>query len=139
MSTSDTQRETLRRARDHLEEWVVAARDQAYRDLFEGPDAALDEADLALLDRIDSDLTRQGDPGLWGADEYAIVDTGGGPRVRCTTHPEIPGEGYRGRGSLSESTRSTCNDRLWEYCERVATLLQEDLEAFLADAGERED
>jgi len=133
MSTG-TQREQLRRAREHLEEWKYDARSRAYGELFEGEHAALSSEDMALLDSIDSELTRRSGDGLWDADEYGIV-TGGrdGPEVICIYHPEIPSEGYRGEGSLDEATRERLNEVLWEYSEYVASVIQEDLEAFLRE------
>jgi len=135
MATSISDRETVQSVRERLEEWTVDARDRAYGELFEGADAVLTDEELRLLDRIDSDLTRRDGSGLWGADEYGIVagsELGAdGPRVVCTYHPEIPYEGFRGEDSLSESTREEFNDVLWEYCERVAAIIQDYLDAFL--------
>lgn len=135
MSTSTTDREELRRARDRLDEWISIARDRAYADLFEGPDPLLTDEEIRLLDGIDSDLVRRGESGLWGADEYGIVTReivdGTRPEVVCTYHPEIPYEGFRGEESLDETTREELNDVLWIYCERVATDVQDELDAFL--------
>ena len=130
-------RERLRRARDRLLEWTVAARDQAYEELFEGPDPVLDDADLRQLDRLDSELSRQRGRGLWGEAEYGIIESGladeeSGPRVVCTYHPAIPYDGIRGESSLDEATREALNDVLWEYSERVADYLQQELDRFLS-------
>ncbi|MFD1647874.1 DUF7539 family protein [Haloarchaeobius litoreus] len=137
--SAEIDRETVRRARERLPEWTYEARDQAYTELFEGPDAALTDAELGELDRIDSDLTRRGEPGIWGADEYGIVHDGGVEPgelgVVCTYHPEIPYEGFRGEESLDEASREQYNDVLWTYCERVATYIQTDLDAFLRSAS----
>lgn len=129
-------RDMVRRAQERLEEWTLDGRDRAYEAFFEGADAALRDEELRLLDRIDSDLTRRGEPGLWGTDEYGIAagDNVGGPQVVCTYHPEIPAEGYRGAGSLDEATREELNDLLWDYCERVAALVEADLDAFLGES-----
>lgn len=128
-------RETIRAARERLDEWTFEARDRAYGELFEGEDAALDEAEISLLDRIDSDLTRRGEPGIWGDDEYGIIAGGvfdsDRPRVVCTYHPEIPFEGYRGEDRLDEPERDRLNEVLWEYCERVAALVEDELDAFV--------
>lgn len=134
MTPTTTDRAVIREARARLDEWVFDARERAYAELFEGEAPVLTEEERGLLDRIDSDLARGTGSGLWGADEYGIVtgdvlDTAD-PRVVCTYHPEIPSEGYRGAGSLSESTREEFNDVLWDYCERVADLLQADLDHF---------
>lgn len=138
MVSSNAERETIRRARERLDEWTFGARDRAYAELFEGEGAALTDNELGLVDRIDSDLTRQGGAGLWGADQYGIV-VGGAveatePRVVCTYHPEIPYEGFRGEESLSEATREELNDVIWDYCERVTALIQDELDAFLRES-----
>ncbi|WP_435346678.1 DUF7539 family protein [Haloarchaeobius sp. HRN-SO-5] len=135
MATSDTERERLRQAQTHLEGWKYEARDQAYSEFFEGPDAVLTGEELNLLDRIDSALVRQTGDGFWGADEYGIAPTtidDEGPQVVCIYHPEIPYEGYRGEESLDDPTRDQLNDVLWEYAERVARLIQEELDDYLA-------
>ena len=141
MATSDRGRELVRRSRERLEEWKFDARDRAYSDLFEGENAVLTESELQLVDRIDSDLTRRGGSGLWDADEYGIVTPGAlesdEPRVVCVYHPEIPYEGYRGEESLDEVTREGLNDVLWDYAERVAGMIQDDLDAFLRDARQQ--
>jgi hypothetical protein len=142
MAPAEIDRETVRRARERLDEWTYDARDRAFSELFEGADAAVTEEELALLDRIDADLTRRGEVGLWGADEYGVVVSGTPDaeelRVVCTYHPKIPFEGFRGEESLEESTREEFNDLLWDYCERVARHLQRDLEAFLRSTGTTE-
>lgn len=132
MATTDA-RETIRRARDRIEEWKYMARDRAYSEMFLGSNGVLSEEELTLLDHIDSVLVRRGDIGLWDADEYGIVvgTHEEKPRVVCTYHPEIPYEGFRGEESLSEAIREEFNDVLWEYCERVATIMQQELEEFL--------
>lgn len=139
MASSDGEREILRRAREHLDEWTYEARDRAYGELFEGPDAALTDGELRELDRIDSDLTRRGQTGIWGADEYGIVHDGGPapgePGVVCTYHPEIPYEGFRGGESLDEPDREQYNDVLWSYAERVAELVQDQLDEFVRSDG----
>jgi hypothetical protein len=128
-------KDLLRGARTRLDEWKIDARDRAYADLFEGPEAALSGEELRLLDRIDSELARRGGDGLWGSDEYGIVAGEtlgtGEPRVVCTYHPEIPLETVRGVGGLDESSRAAFNDVLWDYCERVAAVIQDDLDAYL--------
>lgn len=135
MATGDAERASLARARDHMEGWIFEARDRAFAELFEGPGAEASADERRLLDRIDSDLTRREGRGIWGADEYALVPSkaGEGPRVVCTVHPEIPSEGYRGVETLDESTRSELNDLLWDYCERVAELVHEEVDSFLAN------
>ena len=142
MTDSDAGRTLLRRAREQLDAWTYEARDRAFTEFFEGPDRVLSDEELALLDRIDSDLTRRTGDGLWGGGEYGIVGGGpvdeDGPQVVCIYHPEIPYEGYRGEESLDEATREELNDVLWEYSERVASLIQEELDAFVREHGREE-
>lgn len=139
MSTANDRRELLQLARGRLDEWLYVAREEAHSDLFEGEDAILDAEELALLDRLDEDLTEWTGEGLWGADEYGIVETGAvngeaGLRVVCTAHPQIPYEGYRGAESVDESTREELNDVVWEFCERVAENAQAELDRFVVAA-----
>lgn len=135
MATPGSERELLRRARERLEGWKFEARDRAYAEFFEGENPILTDSELQLLDRIDSDLTRQRGGGLWDTDEYGIVTPGvvnaEAPAIVCIYHPEIPYEGYRGEESLDDATREELNDVLWDYAERVASLIQDDLETFL--------
>lgn len=141
MGTVNTGREGVRSAREHLDEWTVIARDRAFGEQFEGPNGVLTSEELSVLDRIDSALTRRGGVGVWGADEYGIVLNGlvevETPRVVCTYHPTIPYERFRGAESLDESTREEFNDVLWDYSERVAELVQEELDAFLQSSASR--
>ena len=74
MASSTTDRVTVRRARERLEDRTFDARDRAYAELFEGDDAVLTEEELRLFDGIDPDLTRRSGSDLWGADEYEIVE-----------------------------------------------------------------
>ena len=140
MVPGERERVALQRAREHLDGWIFEGRDRAYEELFEGPGAEASNEERRILDRIDSDLTRRAGNGIWGADEYTIVPSevhaGEGPRVVCTVHPEIPGEGYRGEESLAESTRSELIDLLWDYCERVAELVQVEVDNFLSNIDE---
>ena len=143
MVTNSNQRALLEQARQRLDEWRYVARDRAYSEMFERPGAVLSDAELRQLDRIDSRLAREIDEGLWGADEYGIIQNGAagndpGFRVVCTSHPGIPYEGYRGLQSLDEATREQFNDVLWDYCERVAALTQGELEAFLGRTSDEE-
>lgn len=133
-------RELLGRARRRLDEWTYEARERAYEELFEGEDPLLTEADLARLDRIDSELTRRDGQGLWGADEYGIVATGvldedSSPQVVCTYHPEVPEYAYQGAESLEEEVRREYDEALWTYCERVVENLQERLDSFVREEG----
>ncbi|WP_455363932.1 DUF7539 family protein [Natronococcus wangiae] len=93
------------------------------------------DEELHLLDRIDSDLTRQDRIGSWNADEYGIVAgeivDAEAPLVVCIYYPKIPYEGYQGEESLDEATREELNDVLWNYCGRVAEIILENLESVL--------
>jgi hypothetical protein len=119
---------------------VYDTRAAAFDATFGGPDAPLDEADLATLDRLDSAATRRTGEGVWGSDRYGVVagdptDSDPGFRVVCTYHPELPEEGYPGGDALDEDDRERYDAALWDYAERVAAGAQDRLEAFLADAG----
>lgn len=144
MSVIDGERELVQAARERLDEWLFEARDEAYADVFEEPDAALSDAELRELDRIDSALSRRDGDGLWGADRYGVVPGepfgDDRPRVVPVYHPEIPDDAYPGEDSLAESTREEFNDVLWQYCERVAAALQDRLDEFAAadDASSEE-
>lgn len=138
MASTNDQRALLQRARRHLDEWRYVARERTSDEMFDGDDAVLSEAELAELDEIDSRLTQQSGEGIWGSDEYGIVENGAsgndsGFRVVCTSHPEIPYEGYRGLQSLDEATREEFNDLLWDYCQRVAEHIQEQLDSFVRE------
>lgn len=140
MAESPTNRSLVRRARRHLDEWLYDARSRAFDELFVGDGARLSEPELALLDRIDSELSRGGRDGLWGADRYGILSVGAlrelsAPRVVCVYHPEIPEEfvypGDRDVGALDDATEERLNEALWDYAELVAAYAQGSLDAFL--------
>lgn len=142
MAEFENERRAVRRAREQLEEWVYGARSRAYEEFFEGPEARLTTEEIALLDRIDSQLARENRGGLWGTDEYGVLASGSvsdrdAPFVVCVYHPEIP-EDYvhRGAGGIDDATEERLNDALWDYCERVASYIQEELEAYLDGEGE---
>lgn len=139
METFENERQLLRAVRDRLDGWLYEARSQAFTELFEGSDALLSEEELAVLDRIDSILSREEGRGLWNSDEYGIVPTGtldeeSTPHVVCTAHPQLPEQGYPREGSLDDDLRGTLNEALWEYCERVVELAQHELEEFVLSA-----
>lgn len=139
MTEFETERELLSTLRDRLDEWVYEARTEAFEELFEGSDAIISEEELRLLDRLDSRSSREQGQGLWGSDEYAILQTGtldeeSTPRVVCTTHPQIPEYAHPGDETLDDATRARLNDALWEYCQRVVELTQKQLEAFVWSA-----
>ena len=139
MATFKAERELLREVRERLDGWLDEARERAFTDLFESPDAALSNEELRSLDRIDSALSREQGQGLWNGDEYGIVPTGtldeeSVPHVVCTIHPQLPEYSYPGEESLDDETRNTLNDALWNYCERVVELTQQKLEEFVWSA-----
>jgi len=146
MGASERERELLREIHERLDGWIYDARGAAFEELFEGPDSLVSEEELLLLDRLDSRLSRERGRGLWGEDEYAIVGTGAldeenTPRVVCTTHPRVPEDAYPGEESLDDETRTTLDEALWEYCQRVVELAQQRLEEFAwsADATSTEE
>lgn len=134
MPAFDDERALVRAAQQRLDDWLFEARSEAYEEFFGGDEPVLTDAELAELDRIDSELSRGEGDGLWGEDRYGVVSSDvlgeAEPRVVCIYHPEIPGESYQGTGSLRESTREEYNDVLWAYAERVAEALQDRLEVF---------
>jgi hypothetical protein len=135
----EDEQQLLDRVHDRLGGWTYAAREQAYEEYFEGPNAVVTAEERRRLDDIDEELTRRGDGGLWGIDEYDIAETGeadGHFRVVCTHHPEIPYDGFRGTRSLDEATREEFNDLLWDYCERVVDHLQDRLDELVQAHGE---
>lgn len=146
MADFENERELLRAVRDRLDGWIREARERAYAEVFGGDDAVVSDEELRELDRIDSRLSREEGRGLWEADEYGIVQTGtldeeSTPRVVCTSHPQLPTTAVPGGRSLDDATRTTLNDALWEYSQRVVELTQERLEEFVwsADVATWED
>ena len=139
MPAFETERDLLRAVRDRLDGWIAEARREAYEELFEGPDPILSEKELLLLDRLDSRLSREEGRGLWGADEYAVIETGtldeeDTPRVVCTTQPQVPEYGYPGDETVDDTMRAALNDALWEFSQRVVELAQQRLEEFVWSA-----
>ncbi|TYL36513.1 hypothetical protein CV102_22075 [Natronococcus pandeyae] len=139
MPTFATELEVLEEVRDRLDGWLYRARERAFSELFEGEDALLTEEELRLLDELDSRLSREQGRGLWDADDYGIVPTGtideeSTPRVVCTTHPQLPADGYPGEETLDATTKKKLNDALWEYSQRVVELTQQELEEFVWSA-----
>ncbi|QIO22660.1 hypothetical protein [Haloarcula sp. JP-L23] len=131
------ERQTVLRARSHLEEWTASARAQAYAELFEGADPLLTADERQLLDSLDSALERQGGDGVWGTDQYGIY-TGGATSsdaalgVVCVYHPQITEDSVlSGTDELDDETEERLNAALWRYSERVATLIEDELDEFL--------
>ena len=138
MDELSDERQLVVRAQSHLEEWVNGARMEAYTELFEGADPILTVEELRLLDALDSALERQGGDGVWGTDEYGIhtAGTAGSDSsigVVCVYHPQITRDSVlRGGDGLDDETEERINAALWSYSERVATLVGEELDEFLA-------
>ncbi|MFC6939436.1 hypothetical protein ACFQE8_05585 [Salinirubellus sp. GCM10025818] len=138
MDELSDERQLVVRAQSHLEEWVNGARMEAYTELFEGADPILTVEELRLLDALDSALERQGGDGVWGTDEYGIhtAGTAGSDSsigVVCVYHPQITRDSVlRGGDGLDDQTEERLNAALWNYSERVATLVGEELDEFLA-------
>ncbi len=108
-----------------------------YAELFEGDESLLGEDDLRLLDALDSELERGGGDGVWGTDRYGIHAAGGSGSdtslgVVCVYHPQITKDSVlRGGDGLDDETEERLNAALWTYSERVATLVEAELDAFV--------
>lgn len=135
MAEIPDERQLVVRAQSHLQQWTNSARTEAYRELFEGDDPVLSAEELRLLDALDSELERQGGNGVWGTDQYGIhtADTTDAPLgVVCVYHPQITEDSVlRGGDGLDDETEERLNAALWEYSERVATIVEESLEEFV--------
>lgn len=131
------ERQVIVQAESHLEEWLNSARTEAYVDLFEGDDPILTEADIRLLDALDSELERKGGDGVWGTGQYGIHAAGSGGSnvsfgVVCVYHPQITDDSVlRGDDGVDDETEERLNAALWQYSERVATLVDEELDEFV--------
>lgn len=131
------ERQLVVRARSQLEQWTKGARLEAYAELFEGDDPILTAEEVRILDAIDSAMERQGGDGVWGTDQYGIhtagstsADTSLG--VVCVYHPQITRDSVlRGADDLDDETEERLNAALWRYSERVATLIEEELDEFI--------
>ncbi|MFC6863902.1 hypothetical protein ACFQGE_10540 [Halomicroarcula sp. GCM10025817] len=137
MAEFPDERQLVLRARSQLDQWTRNARMEAYTELFEGDQPILTEAELRLLDALDSELEREGGDGVWGTDQYGIhtaetssSDTSLG--VVCVYHPQITKDSVlRGADDLDDETEERLNAALWRYSERVATLIEEALDEFI--------
>lgn len=130
-------RQLVVRARANLDEWTNSARTTAYAELFEGDDPILSDDDIRLLDALDSALERQGGDGVWGTDQYGI-HTGGATGsdsalgIVCVYHPQITEDSaLRGGDGIDDATEERLNAALWQYGERVAALVESELEGFI--------
>ena len=124
-------------ARSRLDQWTKSARMEAYAELFEGDDPILSPEDVRLLDALDSELERQGGDGVWGTDQYGIHTAGTSSSdaslgVVCVYHPQITSDSVlRGADDLDDATEERLNAALWRYSERVATLIEDELDEFV--------
>ena len=137
MAESPDHRQVITRARSELDEWTKRARTVAYDELFEGEDSILSPEEVRTLDALDSELERHGGDGIWGTDQYGI-HTGGASGsdislgVVCVYHPQITRDTVlRGPDNLDDQTEERFNAALWRYSERVATLIEDELNEFL--------
>lgn len=137
MSELPDERQLILQSRSQLDQWTKRARAETYTELFEGDDPILTPAEVHLLDALDSELERQGGDGVWGTDQYGIHTGGDGSStislgVVCVYHPQITRDSVlRGRDELDDETEERLNAALWQYSERVATLVEEKLHEFV--------
>jgi len=131
------ERRTLLEVRSRLDDWTIAARARAYAELFDGENPALTAEELRTLDAIDSASERAGGDGIWGVDRYGVhtEDAGGADAsigVVCVSHPQITGDTVLGGvDDVDDETEERLNAALWRYSERVATLVGEEVDAYL--------
>ncbi|ODR82709.1 hypothetical protein BG842_09520 [Haladaptatus sp. W1] len=137
MAEFPDERQLVLRARSHLEQWTNSARTAAYAELFDGDEPILTADELQLLDALDSELERQGGDGVWGTDQYGIHTAGTSSSdtslgVVCVYHPQITTDSVlRGADELDDETEELLNAALWQYSERVATLIEAKLDEFV--------
>ena len=137
MTEFPDERQLVLRARSQLDQWTKRARMEAYTELFEGDDPILPPEEVQLLDALDSELERQGGDGVWGTDQYGIHTSGASnPEsslgVVCVYHPQITKDSVlRGADDLDDETEERLNAALWQYSERVATLIEAQLDEFV--------
>lgn len=143
MTELPAERQLVLNARSQLSEWTRTARRQAYDELFAGEERILSEDDLRLLDAVDSRLERQGGDGVWGTDEYGIHSAGTSDSdaslgVVCVYHPQITSDSVlRGPDDLDDETEERLNAALWQYGNRVAALIEAELEEFLRGTNQQ--
>lgn len=137
MAEFPDERQLVLEVQSLLEQWANSARTEAYVELFEGNNSILSAEELHLLDTIDSAMERQGGDGVWGTDRYGIhtagttsSDTSLG--VVCVYHPQVTVDSVlRGGNDLDDETEEELNAALWKYSERVATLIEEELDRYI--------
>ena len=137
MAMFPDERQLVLRARSQLDQWTKSARRETYTELFEGDDPLLSPEEVQLLDTLDSELERQGGDGVWGTDQYGIHTAGTSSpatslAVVCVYHPQITSDSVlRGVDDLDDETEERLNAALWEYSERVTTLIKAELDEFV--------
>jgi hypothetical protein len=135
MDNVSDERQLVLEIQSQLEGWTNAARPVAYADLFEGDDALLTDDELTLLDAVDSAMERHGGDGVWGTDRYGVHTGGGSNRsigIVCVYHPQITRDSVlRGVDAVDDETEDRINEALWRYGERVASLVEDELDAYL--------
>jgi hypothetical protein len=137
MAEVPDERQLILRARSRLDQWTTSARREAYAELFEGDDPILSPDEVQLLDALDSELERQGGDGVWGTDQYGIHTEGTSSSdtslgAVCVYHPQVTRDSvYGGSDELDDGTEERLNAALWTYSERVATLIEAELDEFV--------
>ena len=140
MAEFPDERQLVLQARSQLDQWTRNARMEAYTELFEGDDPLLSPEEIRLLDALDSELEREGGDGVWGTDQYGIHSAGTSSSetalgVVCVYHPQITKDSVlRGADDLDDETEERLNAALWRYSQRVATLIEEELDEFIEQA-----
>lgn len=140
MTEFPDERQLVLRARSQLDQWIKSARMEVYAELFEGDDPILSPEEVQLLDALDSELEREGGDGVWGTDQYGIHTAGTSSSdtslgVVCVYHPQITKDSVlRGADDLDDKTEERLNAALWKYSERVATLIEAELDDFVRRA-----
>ncbi len=137
MAEIPDERQLVLRARSRLDQWTKRARMEAYAELFDGDDPLLSTEEMQLLDALDSELEREGGDGVWGTDQYGIHTAGTSRSDRplgvvCVYHPQITKDSVlRGADDLDDETEERLNTALWQYSERVATIIEAKLDEFV--------
>ena len=137
MAEFPDERQLVLRARSQLEQWTNNARTQAYSELFEGDAPLLTPEELQRLDALDSAMERHGGDGVWGTDQYGIHTAGttssdGSMGIVCVYHPQITKDSVlQGDDGIDDETEEKINGALWQYSERVATLIEERLDELI--------
>ena len=137
MAEFPDERELVLRVRSQLEQWTNNARRRAYSELFEGDDPLLTPEEMQRLDALDSVMERNGGDGLWGTDQYGIHTAGttssdSSIGIVCVYHPQITKDSVlQGDDGIDDETEEKFNAALWQYSERVATLIEERLDEFI--------